>query len=87
MPRLRFQIKPEYPFVAREMQIEGYVDIEFIVNSDGSVSDIKILQNSPSNIFDRSAENTVGRWKFTPGKIQGEPVTSRVSVRIEFKLD
>jgi len=81
------QLKPNYPPKARRHRLEGKVDVQFVVNTDGSVSQFKILSSDHNGIFDDSVKNTLLAWKFTPGKIKGQPVRTLVVTSIEFKLE
>ncbi len=86
-PMAIFKIRPLYPYRARRLNINGKVDVKFLVNEKGYVSNIKILKSTPPGIFDDSVRKTLPSWKFSPGKIQGNPVSTWVITTIEFKLE
>lgn len=58
--------QPPYPPEALRSAITGNVEVEFLVNRDGSVSDVRVVKSSPRGIFDRSVLGTVKKWQFQP---------------------
>ena len=85
-PRPVVSLRPQYPPQARLRQQEGYVNVEFVVNADGSVSDPVVVDAQPQDIFDQAAIQAVRRWRFSPGIREGEAVAVRVRQRVEFRL-
>lgn len=86
VPTLRKQIKPPYPQRAKRLNQEGVVEVRFLVNQDGSVSDVEILSATPEGMFEDSVLKTLPRWKFSPGKKDGQLVRTRVVTSIKFEL-
>lgn len=66
---------PSFPSDAMNRGLSGAVEIEFIVQRNGEVSEVRVV-NSSQRAFDRNVVNTVKRWKFAP---IGEPMTVRRS--------
>ncbi len=66
--------QPRYPADALRAGVAGEVLVEFTVQRDGSVSDVRVLRSSPPRTFDREALTAVRRWRFEPGDT---PVTTR----------
>jgi len=86
VPQVRIQ--PDYPIQARQKRIEGWVDVQFTVASDGSVRDPIVLNAEPKAIFDREAIRAVKGWKYNPKVEDGKPVERRdLKVRIRFQLE
>lgn len=77
---------PQYPDAARKRRTEGWVDLQFVVNADGAVETIEVIDAEPSGVFERSAERAVQRWKFKPAERDGKPVPARVRTRVGFRL-
>jgi protein TonB len=46
-----------------------------------------ILDARPKGLFEDAVRKTVPRWKFSPGRIAGEEVTSWVITTVRFTLD
>lgn len=55
-------VKPDYPEVARKMQISGTVRLEATVTPDGKVRDTKIIGGSP--LLVQEATNAVKKWRY-----------------------
>lgn len=76
----------KYPSIAAETGIRGKVIVNFIVNTDGSISGAKVLRSVDSSL-DKEALRVVSsmpRWK--PGKQSGKLVRVTYSVPINFVL-
>lgn len=66
---------PDFPSDALNRGLSGAVEIEFIVQRNGEVSEVRVV-NSNQRAFDRNVVTTVKRWKFAP---LDEPMTVRRS--------
>ena len=60
-------VQPIYPPQAMATGIEGKVQLEFSVNAEGLVSDIRTVTASPPNVFDVAAQTALRGWRFEPG--------------------
>ena len=85
-PRPLVKMPPVYPYKAKRLEIEGFVKIKFLVDEDGTVSRVSILDASPKGVFEDSVLQTLPSWKFSPGRILGESVSSWVVTTIRFEL-
>lgn len=77
----------KYPEQAMKEGIQGRVTVRFIVEKDGSISDVKpILSVHP--LLNKEAVRVVESMpKWTPGKQNGKPVRVRFNVPVMFKLN
>lgn len=76
----------KYPPTARSQKIQGTVLVNFIVNIDGSVSDVKVAKSADPTL-DREALRVVRMMpKWEPGVRNGQPARSMVGLPIVFKL-
>ncbi|EQD64014.1 secreted protein containing TonB [mine drainage metagenome] len=80
------QVPAKYPLQAARNGEQGWVDVAFTVNPDGSVSNAHVTDAEPRRVFDRAAIDAVSRWQFKPALINGRPTAVVVKRRIEFKL-
>ncbi len=55
---------------------EGEVRLDVHVGADGSVLDVRLRQSSGSPLLDRTAIETVKRWRFDPATVDGHPVAA-----------
>lgn len=77
-----------YPDIDREMGNQGRVIVQFVVNLDGSVTNVKVVRSSKYEGLDKEAVNRVSRMpKWTPAKNNNQPVRSYFSLPITFRLD
>lgn len=76
----------KYPSQARRMGVEGKVYIQFVVEKDGSITDIKVLKGIGSGCDEEAVRVLKAAPKWKPGKQRGVPVRVRRSIPIVFKL-
>mgnify|MGYP003378092062 CR=1 FL=1 len=86
-PVAMVQVPPEYPFKAREQNIEGYVAVKFLVRPDGSVGNVNILKAQPAGVFDDAVRRALVRWKFQPGRLGNDSVAAWVTTTLRFDLN
>lgn len=84
-PSVLREVKPDYTEEARRRGLTGDVVLEIVVRSDGSVSDVKVLQGLGGGLDQRAVE-AVRQWRFSPARRFGTPVDVMVEVAVEFKL-
>lgn len=76
-----------YPLQARQSGVEGRVDVQFVVEQDGSLSAVKAIKGIGSGC-DEEAERVVRNApRFKPGRQNGKPVRVRMVVPITFELN
>ena len=83
---LTHYVPPEFPLAARERAISGWVDVQFMVNTDGSVSDPAVVRAEPAGLFDQPATEAVRKWRYRPILRDGQPINQRARVRVVFAL-
>lgn len=86
-PQYLSSMQPPYPYKARRMGIEGYVDVRFLVDKNGLPHKLSILEAKPEGEFEDTVKKTVPHWKFKPGQKNGRPVDTWVKTRILFQLN
>jgi len=77
------KVTPEYPALARQLKIEGTVDLEALVSEQGAVEDVKIVSGNP--MLTKSAVEAVKKWKFAPSTESGKAVKALVPITLNFK--
>lgn len=80
------RIPPQYPRDAARNGITGWVQLEVLVNPDGSVRTARVLDSKPRGLFEAAAVQAVLRWKFKPKVVNGLPVEQKGAQKIEFNL-
>lgn len=76
-----------YPEVAQENGDQGKIISQFIIDENGQMLDLRIIQNA-TKVLDKEAARvlllTKGNW--IPAKLDGTPVKVLVTIRINFKI-
>lgn len=80
------KVPPVYPYKAREQGTEGVVQVRLLVRPDGSVGQVLIVAARPEGVFEEAVRQAVPRWKFEPGKMDGQAVAAWVVTAVHFKL-
>lgn len=76
----------KYPEIAMEMGDQGKVYVEFVVEKDGSITQLKVLRGVSKEI-DKEAKRVVGTMpKWEPAETKGESVRARCRIPIKFTL-
>ena len=84
-PQVVYKVDPEYSEQARKAKYQGTVVLNLVVQSDGSVRDIKILQ--PLGLgLDEKAVEAVKQWRFKPGLRNGQAVDVAAIIEVTFRL-
>jgi len=69
-PRLIKRVDPEYSAWAFRQRIEGSTVLEAAIQSDGSVTDVRVTMSiDPSGGLDNEAIRAVRQWRFSPGSV------------------
>jgi TonB family protein len=79
-------VAPKFPDVARQRGIDGWVDVEFTVGTDGRVSDAAVVAAQPAGVFEKAALDAVGRWRYQPVVRDGQTVSEDARVRLRFTV-
>ena len=75
-----------YPTYCQEEGIQGKVIVAFVVNKDGSTSDLKVVWSANKYLDKEALRVLSGMPKWKPGKQNGVPVRVKCTVPINFKL-
>lgn len=77
----------KYPQVAKENKIEGRVVCQFVVDKDGTITDVTVVKSGGDASLDKEAVRVLRmmpKWK--PGMQKGKPVRVKYTVPVNFKL-
>jgi TonB family protein len=72
------KIKPDYPELARRLNMSGVVKLGVVIAADGSVKSTKVIGGNP--VFIAAAQEAIRRWKYAPAS--GE-TTELVELKFE----
>lgn len=79
--------KPPYPPVSRSKGEQGTVLLKVCVSSNGTVDSVGMAKSSGYIRLDRSANDTVERWRFHPARKGGQAIPMCYQLPIRFSLD
>lgn len=83
---IRYRRNLKYPPKAKAKKIEGYVFIDFIVEKNGSLSNIKLRKGLGYGCDEEAIRLVKKSSPWNPGKIRGVPVRVTRTIPISFKL-
>ena len=83
-----FKPEPDYPTIALQRGLEGYVIVQFDVTEEGTVENPVVLEAKPPGIFDRSAIRAALKFKYKPKIVNNQAVrVSGVKNKITYELE
>ena len=86
-PRIVKSYQPPYPSAERNAGIQGTVTIRFLIDQNGNVEDVAIINSSGNANLDSAAVSAGYKWRFTPAKSKtGNPVRCYANIPITFKI-
>jgi protein TonB len=80
------QKQMKYPAQARRMGIEGKVFVQFVVDKDGTLTEVKAVKGIGAGCDEEAVRVIEGAPKWKPGKQRGRAVKVRMILPIQFKL-
>ncbi len=78
------RVQPVYPEQARQMRVEGKVELQANISKSGSITGVKQLTGDP--LLGRAATDAVRQWKYKPYFLNGEPIEIQTQITVIFKL-
>ena len=75
-----------YPIVAKENGIQGRVIVQFVVETDGSITDVKVVGSVDPSLDKEAVRVVKSMPKWKPGMQKGEPVRVRYTFPVNFRL-
>ncbi len=76
----------QYPKLARQRKIQGKVPVEFVVQADGSLTDVRVLKKMGSGLDEEALRliRTAPKWE--PATYQGKPLKQKLVLPVLFQL-
>ncbi len=81
---LETKVQPEYPPMARQLKIQGTVELEATTSETGEVSKVQIMSGNP--VLTSPASQAVRRWKFKPFMEDGKAIRVVAPIVVDYKL-
>jgi len=81
---LSHSVRPEYPLLARQMKVQGRVELDAQIGKDGGVQALQVV-GGPAILAD-AAREAVKQWRFKPYLQNGQPVETQVPITVNFTI-
>jgi periplasmic protein TonB len=77
-------VQPVYPPTAKQMHVQGSVELMANIGKDGSITSVKVL--SGPSVLSRAAIDAVKQWQYKPYYLDDQPVEIQTQITVNFKL-
>jgi protein TonB len=85
--RIKFlQENIKYPEEAKELGVQGKVFVTFVVEVDGSITDVRVLRGIGAGCDEEAVRVVKSMPRWVPGKQRGQPVRVQFNLPIKFTL-
>jgi protein TonB len=81
---LVYQVKPQYPSLARQARIQGTVVLQAVIGIDGTVQNLNVLTGHP--MLNQAAIEAVRQWRYKPYYLNGKPIEVDTQISVNFTL-
>lgn len=85
-PRPTSRQAPAYPPRARAKGVTGVVSLSILIDTQGNVQRVKVLESRPPGVFDQAAVAAVRRWRFDAASYRGQKVKVWARQNVRFSL-
>ena len=75
-----------YPEIAKENGVQGRVILQFLIGTDGSVSDVKVVRGIDASLDKEIVRVVASSPKWKPGRLRDKPVKVRYTFPVIFQL-
>ena len=76
-----------YPEIAKRALVEGRVVLSFIINKSGEVIDVSVAKGIGAGCDEEAMRVLKSMPRWNPGKQNGKPVLTRITIPVVFKLN
>ena len=87
LPEVQYREPIAFPEQAKEKNINGHVTVNILVNKEGQVEKVKLLDSQPEGVFDQVTIAAVKNWNFSPAQYQGRIVSVWVKQKLKFQVN
>jgi TonB family protein len=84
-PQSPIQIK--YPDFAKQKSLRGFVEIEALIGTSGSVESIQVLRSEPQGVFDEYVKSEIRKIRFQPALDRGKVVAQKWNQKVRFEYE
>jgi periplasmic protein TonB len=84
-PRVMHKVEVQYTKEALAAKLQGVVTLSLTVGEDGVPADIKLVRGLGMGLDEKAVE-CLQQWRFQPATRDGEPISAKVTVEMNFRL-
>jgi TonB family protein len=84
-PKKVLHVPPVYPPIALSAGVQGVVILEATISENGTIENVRTLRSHP--LLERAAVEAVKRWRYTPTRLNGQPVPIILTVTVNFMIE
>lgn len=77
----------KYPEYALLNGVQGRVTVDFIIEKDGKVSDVRVIRGVSEELDAEAVKVVAASPKWKPGRVNGNKVRTSMSIPVEFRLE
>ncbi len=77
-------VEPEYPALAKSARVQGTVEFNAIIGSDGVIKNLELVRGHP--LLVNAAKDAVLQWKYRPTLLNGNAVAVLAPIQVKFTL-
>ena len=80
------RVNPHYPISAAKDGLSGCVNLSFVVNSEGRVTEQQVTDSFPKGVFEKKAIEALKRWRWKPTTANPDNQPARSTVQLDFMV-
>jgi protein TonB len=81
---LIYRVQPAYPEIARQIRVQGPVQLQAIISKAGTIEHLTVESGHPMLV--KAAMDAVRQWRYRPYLLNGEPVEVETEITVNFVL-
>jgi protein TonB len=78
------KVEPQYPFIAKQLHIEGTVVLKAFISREGTIERLQIEKGQ--QFLARAAIEAVQQWRYRPYYLNNQPIAVETEITVNFKL-
>ena len=81
---LVYRVQPLYPPLAKQVRVQGAVELRAIISKEGTIENLMIVRGHP--MLSAAAIEAVRQWRYRPYLLNGEPIEVETEITVNFLL-
>jgi periplasmic protein TonB len=79
-----YRVQPMYPPLAREVRVQGAVELRAIISKAGTIENLVVVNGHP--MLAKAAIEAVRQWRYRPFLLNNEPIEVETEITVNFVL-